>query len=90
MAMEDAGTLSVLLGHFCPIKSSTEEYDTPAQLDLQQFSKAMSVYESLRVSRTKTILGSSIALGKTQQKRAESKLYNTWREISIKAQESPR
>jgi len=92
MAMEDAGTLSMLLGRFCPIKkNTTEEEDTPApQLDLQQFAKAMSVYESLRVSRTKAILGSSIALGKTQQKRAESKLYNTWREISIKAQESPR
>jgi len=89
MAMEDAGTLSMLLGRFCPIKSSIEN-DTPAQLDLRQFAKAMSVYESLRVSRTKAILGSSIALGKTQQKRAESKLYNAWREISIKAQESPR
>jgi len=90
MAMEDAGTLSMLLGRFCPITSSVEEDDTPAQLDLQKFAKAMSVYESLRVSRTKAILGSSIALGKTQQKRAESKLYNAWREISIKAQESPR
>ena len=86
MAMEDAGTLSMLLGRFCPIKSSAEDEDTPAQLDLCQFAKAMSVYESLRVSRTKAILGSSIALGKTQQKRAESKLYNAWREVSIKAQ----
>jgi len=86
MAMEDAGTLSMLLGRFCPIKKNIVEGDTSAQLDLRQFAKAMSVYESLRVSRTKAILGSSIALGKTQQKRAESKLYNAWREISIKAQ----
>ena len=90
MAMEDAGTLSVLLGHFCPMNdSSTPDDDggaTTTTLDLTQFSKAMSVYESLRVSRTKAVLGSSVALGKTQQKRAESKLYNAWRELSIKTQ----
>lgn len=89
MAMEDAGTLSVLLGHFCPMNdSSTPDDDDAATttLDLTQFSKAMSVYESLRVSRTKAVLGSSVALGKTQQKRAESKLYNAWRELSIKTQ----
>ena len=90
MAMEDAGTLSVLLGHFCPMNdSSTPDDDgggAATTLDLTQFSKAMSVYESLRVSRTKAVLGSSVALGKTQQKRAESKLYNAWRELSIKTQ----
>ena len=89
MAMEDAGTLSVLLGHFCPMNDSStpdDDYDAMTTLDLTQFSKAMSVYESLRVSRTKAVLGSSVALGKTQQKRAESKLYNAWRELSIKTQ----
>lgn len=89
MAMEDAGTLSVLLGHFCPMNDSSTPDDHDAMtttLDLTQFSKAMSVYESLRVSRTKAVLGSSVALGKTQQKRAESKLYNAWRELSIKTQ----
>ena len=88
MAMEDAGTLSVLLGHFCPMNDSStpDDHDAMTTLDLTQFSKAMSVYESLRVSRTKAVLGSSVALGKTQQKRAESKLYNAWRELSIKTQ----
>ena len=91
MAMEDAGTLSILLGHYCPIakRDDTEDCKGGSQittLDLTHFSKAMSVYESLRKSRTKAILGSSVALGKTQQKRAESKLYNAWREMSIKAQ----
>lgn len=90
MAMEDAGTLSMILGHYCPIVNQDgndrEITDTPAVPDFAQFTKAMSVYESLRVSRTKTILGSSVQLGKTQQKRAESKLYNAWREMSIKAQ----
>ena len=89
MAMEDAGTLSVLVGHFCPMNDSStpdDDYDAMTTLDLTQFSKAMSVYESLRVSRTKAVLGSSVALGKTQQKRAESKLYNAWRELSIKTQ----
>lgn len=90
MAMEDAGTLSMLLAHYCPVVNgddnggeSTTSFTMP---DFAQFPKAMSVYESLRISRTKTILGSSVQLGKTQQKRAESKLYNAWREMSIKAQ----
>ncbi|KAL9185954.1 hypothetical protein ACHAXT_003731, partial [Thalassiosira profunda] len=82
MAMEDAGTLSMLLAHYCPMTQQSES----ASPDLSQFSKAMAVYDSLRVSRTKAILGSSVQLGKTQQKRAESKLYNAWREMSIKAQ----
>mmetsp|Transcript_35893 Transcript_35893/g.75520 ORF Transcript_35893/g.75520 Transcript_35893/m.75520 type:complete len:677 (-) Transcript_35893:225-2255(-) len=90
MAMEDAGTLSMILGHYCPIVNQDgndeESTATPAVPDFAQFTKAMSVYESLRVSRTKKILGSSVQLGKTQQKRAESKLYNAWREMSIKAQ----
>ena len=80
MAMEDAGTLSILLAEFCPVN------DASAGPDYTRFNEAMEIYESLRVNRTKTILGSSVQLGKTQQKRAESKLYNAYREWSIKAQ----
>lgn len=83
MAMEDAGSLSLLLGHFCPIDDNDEQM---AAIDLSKFQDAMEVYEKLRVSRTKAVLGSSVQLGKTQQKRADSKLYNAWRELSIKAQ----
>ena len=81
MAMEDAGTLSLLLAHFCPINGDSE-----STIDLSKFQTAMQVYENLRVPRTKAVLGSSVQLGKTQQKRADSKLYNAWREVSIKAQ----
>lgn len=81
MAMEDAGTLALLLARYCPLDTT----NSPT-VDFSLFKKAMHAYESLRVSRTKTILGSSVELGKTQQKRAESKLYNAWREWSIKAQ----
>merc|ERR1712232_911427 len=87
--MEDAGTLAILLAHYCPIMENIGNDGVttlPTMPDFAQFAKAMSVYESLRVSRTKTILDSSVQLGKTQQKRAESKLYNAWREISLKAQ----
>jgi len=88
MAMEDAGTLSLLLGHFCPIVDSGGDDDAAATttIDLSKFQDAMKVYEKLRVPRTKTVLGSSVQLGKTQQKRADSKFYNAWRELSIKAQ----
>ncbi|KAL7473116.1 hypothetical protein ACHAXS_013505 [Conticribra weissflogii] len=100
MAMEDAGTLALLLKHFCPLLESKNDSNIENEnnndnssskfpdriLDFSNFEKAMEVYESLRVTRTKTILGSSVQLGKTQQKRADSKLYNAWRELSIKAQ----
>eukprot|EP00984_Skeletonema_dohrnii_P014671 scaffold6188_cov118-Skeletonema_dohrnii-CCMP3373.AAC.4 len=82
MAMEDAGTLSLLLGHFCPLDGDGDA----TIIDLSKFQDAMEVYEKLRVPRTKTVLGSSVQLGKTQQKRADSLLYNAWREFSIKAQ----
>jgi hypothetical protein len=55
-------------------------------LDLSNFSKAMDTYEQLRVGRVTGVLGASVELGKTQQKRADSKLYNLWRELSIKTQ----
>ena len=81
MAMEDAGTLSLLLAKYCPLKKTDH-----STLDYTHFTKAMHTYETLRVNRTKAILGSSVTLGQTQQKRAESKLYNAYREWSIKAQ----
>ena len=83
MAMEDAGSLSLLLGHFCPMDDNDDQM---AEINLSKFRDAIEVYEKLRVSRTKAVLGSSVQLGKTQQKRADSKLYNAWRELSIKAQ----
>ncbi|KAL3775033.1 hypothetical protein ACHAWO_007218 [Cyclotella atomus] len=84
MAMEDAGTLSLVLAHYCPLLS--DENSNSCSLDYTKFDKAMETYEKLRVGRTKAILGSSVQLGKTQQKRAESKLYNVYREWSIKTQ----
>ena len=80
MAMEDAGTLSIILSKFCPMNEAGDE------VNYTEFGTAMETYESLRVNRTKTILGSSVELGKTQQKRADSALYNAWREWTIKAQ----
>ena len=80
MAMEDAGTLSIILSKFCPMNETGDE------VNYAEFGTAMKTYESLRVNRTKTILGSSVELGKTQQKRADSALYNAWREWTIKAQ----
>ena len=78
MAMEDAGTLSLVLARYCPLLSGA--------LDLGSFGTAMEAYESLRVERCRTILGASVELGRTQQRRADSPLYNAWRELTIKAQ----
>jgi 2-polyprenyl-6-methoxyphenol hydroxylase-like FAD-dependent oxidoreductase len=89
MATEDAGTLALVLKEYCPLVSSTATTTTTggtSMLDLSNFSKAMDTYEQLRVGRVTGVLGASVELGKTQQKRADSKLYNLWRELSIKTQ----
>ena len=89
MAMEDAGTLAMLLRRCCPpvtVHDPSSSASASTRVDLKNFQQAMHQYESLRVSRTKTVLGSSVQLGKTQQQRANSKLYNAYREWSIKAQ----
>ena len=44
------------------------------------------VDKSLRIPRTRKVLGSSHTLGKTQQRRAESWIYNLKREWSIRFQ----
>ncbi len=87
MATEDAGTLAMVLREYCPpLVASGGTKDDVVELDLAKFSEAMRIYESLRVDRVRGVLASSVALGKTQQRRAESKLYNAWREASILAQ----
>ena len=65
---------------------TTTDTTTTYRLDLSGFNKAMETYEQLRVDRVMKVLGSSVELGKTQQKRADSALYNLWRELSIKTQ----
>ncbi|KAL3816066.1 LOW QUALITY PROTEIN: hypothetical protein ACHAXA_010371 [Cyclostephanos tholiformis] len=54
------------------------------ELDMSKFSEAMRIYESLRVDRVCGVL--TRALPSMQKRRAESKLYNAWREASINAQ----
>ena len=100
MATEDAGTLAMVLGEYCPLlpplggggASADDDDDDDdddaacAELDLSRFAYAMEAYETLRVSRVKGVLASSVTLGKTQQRRAESAWYNAYREASIRAQ----
>jgi len=95
MATEDAGTLAMVLGEYCPLlleggggggHSDDDGGAAIADLDLSRFAHAMGVYESLRVGRVRGVLASSVTLGKTQQRRAESAWYNAYREASIRAQ----
>jgi len=77
MAIEDAGTIALLLKH-----TIGEEQ----KFSHEKFLKAMKAYEETRIQRTYTVLGSSHKLGKTQQNRADSWVYNIFREWSIKLQ----
>jgi 2-polyprenyl-6-methoxyphenol hydroxylase-like FAD-dependent oxidoreductase len=83
MAIEDAGTIGLLLKHYCCSSSNKEN---AVDFSMDNFTKAMHHYQQIRRPRTHAILGSSHTLGKTQQKRAENKLYNFMREINIKFQ----
>merc|ERR1712232_35947 len=79
MAIEDAGTIALLLKQFWRVDGNDDCKD-------HQFDEAMAIYEELRLPRTHKILHSSKQLGKTQQERANSSLYNLIRELSIKFQ----
>ena len=68
MAMEDAGTLSLLV----------------SQMD--NFQDACHIYQTMRKPRAQQILQSSHVLGQIQQKRAESWIYNLYKELHIKYQ----
>lgn len=81
MAMEDVGVLAHLLKHYCCAAGSKPFDPTDANL-----TAATDVYQSMRIPRTHRILGSSHTLGKTQQRRADSWLYNLCRELEIKFQ----
>lgn len=81
MAMEDVGTLSHLLRHYC-CAGGTTAFD-PSDANL---AAATDLYQAMRIPRTRKVLGNSHKLGATQQRRAESFLYNLAREWSIRAQ----
>ena len=75
MAVEDAGTLAELMERLCMKDGS---------FSLENIDKAMEIYEALRLPRTANVLGKSHKLGKSQQDRANSELYNLYREWDIK------
>jgi salicylate hydroxylase len=80
-AMEDVGVLARLLRHHC-CDGGFGPFD-PSQRNL---TAAADDYQALRIPRATRILGSSHTLGKTQQMRADSWVYNLKRELSIKVQ----
>merc|ERR1712185_337747 len=81
MAMEDVGVLVRLLRHHC-CDGGAAPFD-PADAKL---AAAAAAYQAIRIPRVRKVLGSSHTLGKTQQLRADSWLYNLKREWSIRLQ----
>ena len=81
MAMEDVGVLARLLRHHC-CDGGAAPFD-PADAKL---AAAAAAYQAIRIPRVRKVLGSSHTLGKTQQLRADSWLYNLKREWSIRLQ----
>lgn len=81
MAMEDVGVLSLMLQHFC-CAGGFGPFDPTAD----NLTKATELYQAMRIPRTRHVLGSSHTLGKTQQQRANSWLYNVQREWTIRLQ----
>uniref|UniRef100_A0A7S2MSZ9 FAD-binding domain-containing protein n=1 Tax=Helicotheca tamesis TaxID=374047 RepID=A0A7S2MSZ9_9STRA len=78
MAIEDAGIAAHLMKDYCIGKDG--------EFDAKGFPKAMEIYQLMRINRTRQVLGLSKGLGKTQQDRADSWLYNIYREWQIRLQ----
>ena len=81
MAIEDAGTLAVLLKELCCMGGEGRKKFSSVNVGT-----ALHLYQEMRIPRTRSVLGKSKVLGKTQQDRADSWMYNLWREMSIKLQ----
>ena len=76
MAFEDVGVLTMILKRVC-VQQAQQRFT------LDRFDLAMKIYQSMRVARTTQVLGASHVLGKMQQDRADSALYNWFREWGI-------
>uniref|UniRef100_A0A7S1ZA59 FAD-binding domain-containing protein n=1 Tax=Trieres chinensis TaxID=1514140 RepID=A0A7S1ZA59_TRICV len=79
MAIEDAGALSLILQKLC-------HDPTTGKFDFNRLPAALKLYQDVRIPRTASVLGKSKVLGRSQQDRADSWVYNLWREWSIKVQ----
>lgn len=76
--LEDAGTLALLLQHFCKKGSRGDGFS------LENIASALTLYNSLRQPRTAEILNRGKLWGQQQQKRAENPKYNKMREEHIR------
>jgi len=81
MAMEDVGVLALLLRHHCCAGGQKPFAPTEASL-----AAVSDDYQGMRIARTRHVLGNSHKLGATQQKRADSWIYNLQREWAIRLQ----
>ena len=76
MGLEDAGTIAVLLQERC----LTDD----GQLDVSNFSRAMKLYERIRIPRALEINQLSKSWGECQMKRSNREFYNQVKEEKIK------
>jgi 2-polyprenyl-6-methoxyphenol hydroxylase-like FAD-dependent oxidoreductase len=87
--LEDAGTLALLLQHFCTRRQSSsvgtsESKNRPTIFSLANVGTALKLYNQVRLPRTTETLNRSKLWGKQQQKRAENQKYNEMREENIR------
>lgn len=80
--LEDAGTLALLLQHFCTTTSN--ESSGTSSFSFADLEVALSLYNAIRLPRTSETLNRSKLWGKQQQKRAENHKYNQVREENIR------
>lgn len=78
--LEDAGTIALLLRELCL------DYDRPGHLRMDQFAKAMKIYEAIRIPRTSEVSDASIAYGRTSQKCADSVKFGIIHEETLQRQ----
>jgi salicylate hydroxylase len=79
--IEDAGTLALLLRHFCVLEGTN---DGPSPFSFERIDEALAMYNKLRVPRATEMVERGKLAGQQQQKRAENSKYNRVREELIK------
>ena len=78
--LEDAGSIALLLKHFCL------DTDGQFQLNDERFEKAMQVYQRLRIPHTTKVAEASKEMGHMNQKRAENEKFGAVAEEMIQRQ----
>jgi salicylate hydroxylase len=74
--LEDAGTIALLVKHFCVTSDNGESEDGCAALDWTRWRTVAHLYEKIRIPHADRVCDMAIDFGRMQQRRADSAKYD--------------